>query len=417
MEPRTESRTASTGNMCMAICVAVTIPTATFAQGTFQFLSAQDHPVASGWQYYRTLTGKLNNDDYDDLIWNETIATGNRTYVGLSNGDGTFQFLPAQDHPVASGWQYYKSLTGKVNRDPHDDLIWNETKATGNRIYVALANGNGTFTFRSPQNHPVASGWQYYKTLLADVNGDLRDDLIWNETKETGNRTYVGLANPNGTFRFLPAQDHPVASGWQHYKTLTAKVNDDDYHDLIWNATGTGNRTYVGLANGDGTFQFLPAQDHPVASGWQYYRTLTGKVNDDEYDDLIWNAAGTSRTGSGNRTYVALANGNGTFQFLPAQDHPGASGWYVRGTLTADVNGDGSDDLVWSETLVPNNRTWVGLGLGDGTFHFLPVQVHPVVGNWYPFWTLAADVNDDGHDDLVWNATGTGNRVYVGLGN
>jgi hypothetical protein len=39
-------------------------------------------------------------------------------------------------------------------------------------------------------------------------NGDGRADLIWNSLTAV-NRTYVGLANANGTFSFLAGQDHP----------------------------------------------------------------------------------------------------------------------------------------------------------------------------------------------------------------
>jgi hypothetical protein len=46
---------------------------------------------------------------------------------------------------------------------------------------------------------------------------------------------------------FLPAQDRPER-GRTHYKTLVGDVNGDGRTDLIWNETGTINRTYVGLA-------------------------------------------------------------------------------------------------------------------------------------------------------------------------
>ncbi len=54
----------------------------------------------------------------------------------------------------------------------------------------------------------AAQGWSGYDTLVGDVNGDGRDDLIWNETG-TGNRTWVGLGGVNGDLNFRPVQEHP----------------------------------------------------------------------------------------------------------------------------------------------------------------------------------------------------------------
>ena len=60
--------------------------------------------------------------------------------------------------------------------------------------------------------------------------------------------------------RFSAAQDHP-ARGWSGYQLLIGDVNGDGKADLVWNELGGLNRFYVGLSQGNGKFQFLPAQD------------------------------------------------------------------------------------------------------------------------------------------------------------
>ncbi|MEH2001750.1 MAG: VCBS repeat-containing protein, partial [Nostoc sp.] len=133
----------------------------------------------------------VNGDGLTDLIWNFT-GDINRTYVGLSNGNGTFAFLPAQDRPLSEGgWNGFDTLTGDVNGDGLTDLIWNFTGDI-NRTYVGLSNGNGTFTFLGAQDRSER-GWNGFDTLTGDVNGDGLTDLIWNQTGNI-NRTYVGLA-------------------------------------------------------------------------------------------------------------------------------------------------------------------------------------------------------------------------------
>ncbi|MCC5620944.1 VCBS repeat-containing protein [Nostoc sp. CHAB 5715] len=208
---------------------------------TFTFLPAQDRSE-TGWNGFDALTGDVNGDGLTDLIWNET-GNINRTYVGLSNGNGTFTFLPAQDRSE-TGWNGFDALTGDVNGDGLTDLIWNET-GNINRTYVGLSNGNGTFTFLPAQDRSE-TGWNGFDALTGDVNGDGLTDLIWNETGNI-NRTYVGLSNGNGTFTFLGAQDRSE-TGWNGFDALTGDVNGDGLTDLIWNETGNINRTYVGLA-------------------------------------------------------------------------------------------------------------------------------------------------------------------------
>ncbi|MFX0201013.1 MAG: matrixin family metalloprotease, partial [Candidatus Hodarchaeota archaeon] len=95
------------------------------------------------------------------------------------------------------------------------------------------------------------------------------------------------LYPPPGPFQFLPCQDRAERK-WYDYKTLAGDVNGDGRTDLIWNETKDINRTYVGLARADGTFQFLPRQDR-AERGWSDYKTLAGDVNGDGRTDLIWN--------------------------------------------------------------------------------------------------------------------------------
>ena len=345
--------------------------------------------------------GDVNGDRRADFVCSET-SQGSRIYAGLGQANGTFQFLPFQDR-AEQDWSAYKTLVADVNGDRRADLIWNQT-GQGNRVYVGLGRANGTFEFLPFQDR-TEQGWSGYKTLAGDVNGDGRADLVWNETGQ-GNRTYVGLGEANGTFQFLPFQDR-AEQGWSAYKTLAGDVNGDGRADLIWNETGQGNRTYVGLGQANGTFQFLPFQDR-TEQGWNAFETLVGDMNGDRRADLIWN-----ETGQGNRTYVGLGQADGTFQFLPFQDRT-EQGWSAFKTLAGDVNGDGRADLIWNAT-GQGNRTYVGLGQADGTFQFLPFQDH-TGQDWSGYETLVGDVNGDGRADLIWNETGQGNHIYVGLG-
>jgi hypothetical protein len=110
---------------------------------------------------------------------------------------------------------------------------------------------------------------------------------------------------------------------------------------------------------------------------------------------------------SSNSVDVLLGNGNGTFQ--AAVNYPIVSG-YPIGIISADVNGDGHPDLVL--LLNHTNMVQVLLGKGDGTF---TVNQQFSTGN-NPQWLTAADVNSDGKLDLL-VANYKDNTVSVLLGN
>lgn len=354
-----------------------------------------------------TLLGNVNQDGNSDMIWSLTAGNTNRVQVALATGDGKFHTLNTQQHPESIDWTNYRRFTSDINGDGSRDLIWNLPGAK-NHIYVGLAKGDGTFTFLPKQLHTAAGSWNSYKTYVGDVNGDGLDDLIWNAAQEK-NHIYVGIANNNGTFTFLPKQLRPE-NGWTSYKTLVGDINGDGRADLIWNAPVENNHIYVGLANSDGSFTFLPKQLHSVKGSWKSYKAYVGDVNGDGRDDLIWNA-----TVEKNHIYVGLGNSNGTFTFLPKQLHSATGTWNSYNTYAGDVNGDGRDDLIWNATQ-NKNHIYVGLSKNDGTFLFLPRQQRPE-NDWNFYQTYVSDVNGDGRADLVWNNLSSGNYTATGLAN
>jgi len=210
-------------------------------------------------------TARYRISKITECVQNSTCKDLN--YFHYTDIDTIFTFYGSQDRPE-SGWSSFKTLTGDVNGDGLTDIIWNST-GSPNRTYIGLSKGDGTFDMK-PKQDRSESGWSSYKTLTGDVNGDGLTDIIWNSTGSS-NRTYIGLSNGDGTFDMKPKQDRP-GSGWSSYKTLTGDVNGDGVTDIIWNSTGTINRTYVGVPNEAGL---------PVDSMWKYVgiNNLTKKIN------------------------------------------------------------------------------------------------------------------------------------------
>ncbi|MEZ4663480.1 MAG: CHAT domain-containing protein [Caldilineaceae bacterium] len=364
-------------------------------QGTFDILPNEPYFLQEDWQNYKTLVGDVDGDGRSDLIWNKTSPAINRIYVGLAAEPGTFKLLMHQDHG-GTQWQEFKTLVGDVNGDGRDDLIWNETSAAHNRVYVGLAQGNDNFHLLDFQDMPYPS-WADYKTLVGDVNGDGKADLIWNKTGADKNRMYAGISNGDGTFNLVGPQDHG-GGDWHWFKTCALDVNGDGRTDLVWNeTTGEHNRIYVGLAAGDGTFR-LSNYFQPDGRGWATYKTLIGDVNGDRRADLIWNRA--NDTGSDqNRFYVGFYVGGSEFRIGDAQQYLDAQGNVIPGwknyqTLVGDLNGDGMSDLIWNEVSGAQNRIYTGLSRGDGFFD-LTISPQEIPGDWRGYQAFVGHMNGD----------------------
>jgi hypothetical protein len=320
---------------------------------------------------------------------------------------GTLGPTTVFDQPEQGSWAGYTTSLADVNGDGLADLVWNQL-GTINRTYVDLSNGNGTFRRALSAFDQPEQGWSGYVLHMADVNGDGLADLVWNQLG-TINRTYVDLSNGNGTFRrALSAFDQPEQN-WNGFTLHMVDVNGDGLADLVWNQLGTINRTYVDLSNGNGTFRrALSAFDQPEQN-WNGFTLHTVDVNGDGLADLVWNQLGTI-----NRTYVDLSNGNGTFRrALSASDQP-EQNWSGFTMQAADMNGDGCADLVWNQ-LATLNRTYVNLSNCNGTFRRAVTALDQPQGGWSGYRMLLDDVSGDLRADVVWSQTATINRTYVSL--
>mgnify|MGYP000157994097 CR=1 FL=1 len=90
--------------------------------------------------------------------------------------------------------------------------------------------------------------------MLADVNGDNTKDLIINDkgyASSTSNRIAVGLSSvDNIGFNYdRVTQTVTAQADWTLYDTtLIADVNGDGREDILWIDTGIITSVYVGVA-------------------------------------------------------------------------------------------------------------------------------------------------------------------------
>ncbi len=388
--------------------------------GLFSFLPKQTNsaPISTP---YETLTGDVNGDGIMDMIWNHHVSgSGNVTYVGFGDPSGTLSFSTLDAHPETDFWTAYQPRVGDLNGDGMDDLMWILLRGTGH-LYVGLSNGDGTFTYL-PKVVQIAgtSGWWDYQPFIADIHGDGIDDVLLVHPVD-GGRTYVGASDSAGTLTWTtPGQLFP-SNSTRPFSVLVADNNGDAKADIFFNWTGSFNETRIVLGQ---SFSFRSgALTHPSGSGWNLYTEHSGDVNGDGFADMIW----TSAVGRA-RVYVMLATAySGGYLDTDSRNNEPQDGATAGDegpffTYVGDVDGDGDSDLIWNKRGVNagENRIYVSLGTNHpaGAFDLsTQSQLHPQAENWTQYGAYIIDVTGDGKDDIVWNHVGVTNTVYVATSN
>jgi Bacterial Ig-like domain (group 3)/FG-GAP-like repeat/FG-GAP repeat len=254
-------------------------------------------------------------------------------------------------------------------------------------LIVSLLLSAQAATFKNPEL--IETSYDPIGTATADFNHDGNLDLAY--VDGTSSYTlHVLLGNGNGTFSH--SQDIELPTGICGYLTCVinlADVTGDGNTDIVLGGSGsTYGQIAVLAGNGNGTFQ-PPIVSIVTNSGENGgYPSLNtqmgiGDVNGDGAADLVI-ADESSAT-----LYVLLGNNSGKFTIGTTIT------FYFSGpTLTYlfDLNGDGYLDIVVNNLV--GAQTLVLLGNGNGTFQ-------PVVTYNTTYALLLADMNGDGHPDLV----------------
>ncbi|MGV9589426.1 DUF4185 domain-containing protein [Streptomyces tendae] len=264
----------------------------------------------------------------------------------------------------------------------------------------------------SPYLYFTMSQWQPYNVFLmrvrltgggmaggspADFDGDQKDDVV-TFTQDDRADVYVARSTGDGfDGREVKWNDHFAPGG---ETPLTGDFNGDRKDDVVTFTHGANADVYVATSDGKsfGTGQkwhdhFAPGREVPAV----------GDFDGDGIDDII-----TFTREDTADVYVALSDG-GTFG-AGQKWHDDFAPW-AQFPAVGDVDGDGLDDLI-AFTQDASNDVYVALNEG-GKFgapykahdHFAPEGERPRV----------ADVNGDGHDDVVTFTGGEAADVYVAL--
>lgn len=241
---------------------------------------------------------------------------------------------------------------------------------------------------------------------LADVNGDGRNDLVYNA--DGSDDYWVILSVEKGSSQATPWGTREGGVAFDGGSQWLADVNGDGMADLVYDRHKE-EQYWVMLSTGNGFREARPWGKRKHGVGWDGIGQWVSDINGDARADIIYNHDGT------NDYRVLLSEGNRFENDSYWGTKAGGVGKGGELQWLIDVNGDGMQDLLYDRE--NEDQYWVLLSEGK---KFLGAQPwgekrsekvgYDGRGQW------PADVNADGHVDIVFNRKGT-KEYWVMLSN
>lgn len=278
-------------------------------------------------------------------------------------------------------------VAGDFNGNGHTSVI-----STSTVVYQPNFNpGNlesylstGAGAFGAPTLTPAGDDPLYLAS--ADLNGDHLPDVVSASYDDGTLTVFFNSAGAPGTFGAPVILSSPGAS-----QVAIGDMNGDGLPDLV----SADFNVSLFLQTAPGTFA-SPVTLYSGGASWVAVGDLNG---DGQPDVALTDAVGVKvlfHTGApGSVTYAAPVS------VFTQSVNPGITGANL--IAIADVNGDGLEDLVITDPGPVGSPPTVNILLQDAAHPgtFLGPVVYPLPGDSIPQSIVLADLNADGHPDIV----------------
>lgn len=251
---------------------------------------------------------------------------------------------------------------------------------TGSYSVVATAGSlNATFNLANVSTTPVAD----------DFNGDGYPDIVWQDP--VSGSSQVWFLNGMQDISLLGAALISSANPW--HIVAVADFNGDGSPDVVWQDPNSG-AAQVWFLGPPGT-AILGAAMITSSNPWRI--VAAADFNRDGYPDLVWQDPVSGHV------QIWYLGGPQGITLTGAANITLSNRWHVVGA--GDFNGDGQPDLLWQDPVSGTVQIWYLEGPGGNV---LASAVNLCGSNPWRIESVA-DFNLDGHPDVVWQNTVSGN--------
>lgn len=375
-------------------------------------------------------TGDVDNDgDVDMYVESGGSSRGLPPHFLINNGDGTFyvDFSDGRRSQLmitgeSNRWRYAKELLVDMDLDGHLDLVMGQLRRPNNQqeelsSLVAYNDGEARFSLQTRYFTQLQFGASRapagYGNWIgsADFTGDGNDDLLLGGFGQGGVMLFVG--DGTGALSAAPADIMPSDIEVRSAVGVVADLAGDAGMD-------------VAIFSGDGALPVLLVQEggRLVPSG-ALETAFRGANRGAAPTTYTWHADAGDIDGDGDqdllvmsygdlRPHLMINRGDGTFSSdvsdrrWPSSLLWGRSGnWRIGAGKLADMNGDGHPDLILGADryLQHDLYSQVVLNDGHGNFPAALAQSLPRMEMWDGIGLAdaieAGDLDGDGRSDLV----------------
>jgi hypothetical protein len=326
----------------------------------------------------------LNGDGRPDFV-TANSGSNNVSYF-MNNGDGTV--ADSVNYAVGNGPS--SVVITDLDGDGNADLI--VSNETSDNVSVLINNGDGTFGTRTA----FGAGDEPVSVVMLDYDGDGDNDLL--VANKTGNTiSVIELTGGPSVVEVLPMANRlavPVDTNLTvtFDRTMNATTLNANSVSVVGTLSGRFGGTYT---LNDSVLTIDPSSD--FEHGEKVTVTVTTNVQDSNNDamETMYSSA-----------FIVEAD-TGQVLFQKVEYNLSTN---LRGLTTADLDGDGDNDIIVSKS----SNSQISVHLNDGAGSFSSGTDYSVGSS--PSAISVADLDNDGDIDVTVTYS-SGNNVSVLLNN